>query len=614
METRTGLWNLANDILADIFFGPHASFLVVTLWKCGSIQLNAKLAQAITSIDLKDTRINSLSRYPILLSSLRNLRELSIERGYYELFSSKDAFLTEISKLEGSKLTSLTLNSREVGEFWTQDFTARTPQSSRPSSVLNLSELLPHLTQLTLDSPGTLHYPITFLPKLPPNLTALTLPRMTISGDTSPIFSQLPRSLTTFTTDMKVSPTSGFFKPDINVFATRPLTSSEFGSELVRVFSDAPLQLRKLSTVALEFEPSFLTTDFIPKSLQEFEASFTGSFRSKWTTEDLNRLPSCWSTLFITNTDLWRDMATSSEWTQFLPSRLTRLSIIISLAENHSFELHKLPASLTYLDFIGITSYVKITIDWDGLLASPSSWPPALSTFNLGITIPKKALLALPPMLTSLSCHWNEKEPFPVPVGLNRLSIVGPGVTLVDSRSVSLINAPKAASAVPQPIAGPPAWHSITELKMHSSRPTISQLPHRLQALIVSGWDIKDFVHLPRTLERLAVRALEGDFDEAGGNIFKHLPRKLVALDLAATSIHPQNLSAQCFSHLPSLTHLKVTQLQFESALLLTLKASTPYLTLLQLQIWCDNKAELDAYRGNLPPGLKTEKVTALHR
>lgn len=612
MEVRTGLWSLSGDVLAEIFSGPGISCSIVSLWKCGCLHFNAKLAQSIASVDLKDNMAVSWSRYPMLLSSLRSLRELSLSRGYYELSSPKITLETELLAIDGSKLTSLTLISAEIAKLWDGHLFAKTTQSATILPKIDLSTQFPQLSQLTINSPAIEHGNVDFLPKLPPNLTALTLPRMLITLSTGPIFSTLPRSLTTLTSDIKV------------ISSTTPPNASQSSvtgmvSELTRIFADAPPQLHEISKLGFDFAPSLGVTNFLPKSLDDLEANF--GFAHEYTCEDLESLPSYWRSLTLMKANFLA-LAKSSEWMKRLTAKLKQLTLIVNNANDHVWELHNLPSSLTKFELMNLTTMGRLTINWDGLLASPAScWPTNLAVFHVSAVIPRSALTVLPRTITGLGCKWLESAPFPVPHGLKRLSI-----TFIETMKGDIFT--QAISGIGDGIHGSnstisetsgsspssPSWHSLMELQVHGARLPANQVPSRLRAMTLTGWDIKDFVQLPPTLETLDVRNLEGNFDEAGGNIFRGLPRRITSLALATKSTHPQNLSPMCFSHLNRLDSLKVTGLQFESAILANFNVSVVHLTTLSLRIWCETKTELDEYKRNLPLGLKSEKVVALHR
>lgn len=122
------LAHLPGDILAQCLLGADFSSLLLPLWKCGSHQLNKKLAHSITEIHLCDEIEFSTSRWPRCLSSLTKLRKLSIflAKGY--LMPSATALQQELLALSPT-LEELRIYS--LDEIW-----AETDQSTSAAAPL----------------------------------------------------------------------------------------------------------------------------------------------------------------------------------------------------------------------------------------------------------------------------------------------------------------------------------------------------------------------------------------------------------------------------------------------------------------------------------------------
>ena len=218
------LTELPSEVLAFVVSGDNPSYLLLLLWKCGNGLLNRKLAAGVERVQLKDRRLASKSRYPKMLSSLLNLRYLSLDRGLWSLTSSEDDLRRELRKLHASKLEKLKLSSAEApGLFLQLEGTGAsstyvtTIYNRGESRLLDLSSWFPRLSSLKLTNykkvgfrvaePSTASYQafhahkvhrilISDLPGLPDTLTSLTIPElMDLSNASLPFMSLLPRHL-----------------------------------------------------------------------------------------------------------------------------------------------------------------------------------------------------------------------------------------------------------------------------------------------------------------------------------------------------------------------------------------------------------------------------------
>lgn len=89
------------------------SYIVVPLWKCGNRLLHSKLVEGTQDVSLVDKMRHSTSRWPKLLSHLRNLRKLHIERPFSYLIYDHDAMAREVQSLS-PLLEYLTIRCKDV--------------------------------------------------------------------------------------------------------------------------------------------------------------------------------------------------------------------------------------------------------------------------------------------------------------------------------------------------------------------------------------------------------------------------------------------------------------------------------------------------------------------
>ena len=98
------LEDLPVELLSEIL-NDDASYLVIELWKCGSIVLNSKLRRGVVSITLTNPYTRSKTRYPRCLKEFVNLQTLAITSLYQEL-CTPESLRHELKQLT-SKLTTL---------------------------------------------------------------------------------------------------------------------------------------------------------------------------------------------------------------------------------------------------------------------------------------------------------------------------------------------------------------------------------------------------------------------------------------------------------------------------------------------------------------------------
>ena len=188
-----------SEILAQIIecAGSHN---IISLWKCGSYTLNAKIASGVRRIDLKDTSGLNRSRYPKMLSCFTKLEHLSVILGH-ELLMTPQSLSVTLQQLS-STLLSLHLSSKDI-DLAVLQYAPTSSESTPELEYLQygdrvspswLGTKFPHMTSLSIH--GSKTSPELLWPGLPPHLTSFSqCPGYTIGPDNA--LHLLPRSLTT---------------------------------------------------------------------------------------------------------------------------------------------------------------------------------------------------------------------------------------------------------------------------------------------------------------------------------------------------------------------------------------------------------------------------------
>lgn len=375
------LANLPSPILAIIFHGK-VSHLVINLWKCGNKQINQRLENGIEYMDLKDCRLDTTSRYPKMLSSLRQLRYLSLDRGEWPLMATPADVSAEIQRISPSKLETLKLICKDVAScLWQYDENKSpiyTDHEHGKSAMLPLSAIFPHLVHLLVgDSTSKDLLSSADLPRLPPTLRRLSGP---LNCQNQPTLSLLPRSLEEW---------------DIN------LSSGDFSTETF--WSDPPPYLTTIKRVSIPFMLP------LPKTLVNCRLQIGGTPPS---ISVLNQLPP--SLVDITSFCTVDSLNVFNEYMKMsLHPGLTRLELNLTSAwwPQVVHTIPKLPSTLTSLEFSSTISYGVSSLDWSLLteavdqMTAAKFWPSGL--LSLGSKLPWSNDDAyLPPWLEKVSLFW----------------------------------------------------------------------------------------------------------------------------------------------------------------------------------------------------------------
>ena len=159
--------------------------MIINLWKCGDLLLNSKIASGVSRVDLRADKLRR-SSYPLLVSNLHGLRNLSIESSE-SIFEDVNQCSRELKKLPQG-LKTLKFLAPGLEPFVSAD------------SEVSLRDHVPFLTdfEMTIHS-GTVNLDAGLFP---PNLTRFGIPSVTLDG--TPFFAKLPRSLLTLDTLVRI--------------------------------------------------------------------------------------------------------------------------------------------------------------------------------------------------------------------------------------------------------------------------------------------------------------------------------------------------------------------------------------------------------------------------
>lgn len=585
------------------------------LWKCGDSVLNAKLASGVEEVELRDASLVSISRYPMMISSLKNLRSLWLDRGKYSLTKSCAQLIGELEKVSGEKLETLRIESAEADHFFRELRSPSTPHGATPhpdhsipnDPVYNSPNLFDKFQRLTtlqiyhLLSPQILEE--NDLPLLPNSLTHLDIPIFTCTFMSGPVLSKLPRSLLVWKTqfaynDLRSPPPSSSGAPGTN--GSDPTSSNHSSSSyttaatesfdqwtpsaiiLQHIWSDPPPSLHTVWNYTLENIEQLDTFEYLPRTLTECDLDVNGF---SWTPSHFQSLPPNFKVLFLEEVD--HVASSEGPWTASLPEKLKYLDcgVIGFSLELTVPDLAHLPRSLE--SFLTHRQQ-RASVDWPLLEAAykdnDSFWPPHLTTLDLSFPIPKEHFSFIPKTLTKLAVHWCEDGGAhfaSLPSSLIDLRLlVSTANNIIDVHSLpkglkSLEMRPVREGIVinDKTVDFPP---SLTELGLKSNRQSamigqgrVIPLPSTLKSLRLDGWRWEWFDRIPRSAtvfsSHLMVFPPDGSVDDGTGdgfNLASGLPEGLKRLIL-----HPKyrDESRRCshlsFAHLPHLVEIDVPYL-----------------------------------------------------
>lgn len=478
-------------ILDAILRSDSSSISTLQLWLTGNRTLQSKLAAGVTKIDLRDQREYSASQFPILLGSLRALRELTIDKSHTMIYSQKLAQNVRRLPTTLRKLTLRVQNSHNVLFPFTasnseesaidHSNTDHTPLSTGNGTFATAFPCLETL-ELSIQEVWTKgHFDL-----LPPSITCLLGVKLPKDADMR-FSSALPRQLLTFEvygrstilpsfwpqlppnlTRIKVNfdttiPNDADSSIYLDTARSLPRSLTEFKGDSYSSFVDIaglPSSLKTLKTRWLHgFDPKkpFPIAQQLP-NLQHFSADLL-------TPQLLQVLP---SNVQIIHSRWFDDQIESKHW----PSSLTKLNV---RDQSPNFSISRLPSN--GLTFINMEPFI---IDLDDVKYLPRTLLEVI--FRVGASVENEEEFALPPNLTKLSAisrddssKWLQLEPLNVALDDEE--------DTYDSAKRALLVGRKVLSCFPY--AKLP--RSLTYLYLDSLVPAsqLKHLPRRLQNLNV---------------------------------------------------------------------------------------------------------------------------------
>lgn len=635
------LLSLPPELLSLILHGKHTSRCAIALWKCGSSLLNLKLASGLEYLHLKDKRLASTSRYPKMISSLKNLRFLHIDRGEYYLLPTSKSLSEELQKIQGHKLETLVLKCAgallalrlhrplddlspsqiDKSQALEEDYltvdsdTSEDDDSDDDEFVLSTYErgasflfdmetIFPRLTTLKVFPHSDED---TFAEKdlagLPQSLTTLTYPS-TLEWYTHSkgLMAMLPRSLRTINGGMSHR----------NLIEEDESTVEEMQQMLLRVWSNPPPYLTTLDAIAPPARYRTYDLTWLPRTLTSYRFEV---YKPGIPLDLIHTIPP--NTGPLNFYDLHLDTFPSDASLLFskLPSQVT----VLSVRDPRSFLitptfLASLPRSLTSL---AVSLKKDETADWAGLRQQISDseengvsfWPPNLTFISDGIKSPiAEVVNHLPKRLKSLIVRWEDSSDFPA-------QHLPPALTLLHARftqefhistalpsSISnlLFDAPNSLLDLQTLVRFAPK--SLTTLELHNTEgdlsSTIDTLPSTITFLSLHCLAATSMSCVPRSLTNLfVIRFILPSEPRSDFDYFQALPSTIQHIHMGSASTKRREslpvLSGSSFSTLTQLRNLEVLGIaEFEPDLLRTLP---PSLTTLRMGL-THLTAELGAF------------------
>lgn len=537
---------LPADVLGQMLSNKSASYLVINLWKAGCRALNAKLALGVVYMHLTDKSWHSTSRYPKMLSSLHNLRYLSIHRKKGSLMPavmlSKELQSLSPSlrtlRLVGKEVLDAMLNHASDGKLSPTLF-VKTQYALGESRLWPMSSVFPHLETLKLKDGESNSFPSLDFAGLPSTLTKLSLSAYFL--DDSHNLRLLPRGLLNLDCKLKLK---------------------NFDAPHHEDLEHLPPNLTKLRKLDYLVHPN----DFyrLPRTLKLDMRS--RNLRFDYALARL--LLPLTQAIIVSEVDHESFRANNMSWCDDLPRELTSLAI----QDGGTLPLEtisQLPRTLetlvvdTHLD-TGVAEGKEVH-DFTAL-----SWPPCLTALNLaGIMIPWEFMKILPETIVDLKVMGTapfESAFVPRSVRSLELSVrernfllaIPPGlpnlhrfVTIQAGLGLDLEQLELPASLTDLQVIMPSPEYLYT---MKSPK----ALPPGLKNFFASNW-LSDWVSLLTglPLERLALFNLIPPLaSPISPDILTQLPPSITKLEIERA--RNVTFSPRSFAALPALVHLAI--------------------------------------------------------
>jgi hypothetical protein len=587
----TTLEDLPSDILNLILSCTDEEFLVIEVWKCGSHRLNRTLSNGgCTVVKLEDVGWRTTSRWPKMLSQLRQLKSLSISRSLYRLMEG-DELALEIQKLSPT-LETLELTCYEAEQAFfkplptlaflfeedpivtydgtiTNDLEGAKVESGNPSSLASsfspspssssrlwdISTSFPLLKHLKIEGECHDYFTAKDIESFPSTLQSLSF---NMSHSLNERELKWPKGLTVLDLRRRMKEeASGQFEWNLSFMKNLP-------PNLIQLKGFSFINHKRADEDGNGDELMALLVSSLPRTLEEFPQGWRE--KTKFSQSFALALPPGIQYLSIANitSDFSSSSSSSSSslafWYHHLPKYLTRLDIDPAAGQMINIDrsvLSSLPRSLTHLsvqkldwhtinqqeDFPPKLKIIKVDLVWGMTERDFKLLPETLTTASLGegnrVFATSSYLSYLPRSLTELRTGnpLYEETNFPVP-NLRRPSPTGGKVSISPSTTMATRTATSTSSSSSVSVAGdggiPPLLRSLK--------------------LIGGSWLGTYSQHLPRNLTRLVIGLASKWTQEHVAN----LPRTITYL-----SIHKGSLNASELVHLPPhLTYFLITEIE----------------------------------------------------
>lgn len=380
-QSILSLAGLPDVVLSRILGFDNLSFLTISLWKTGDKVLMSKMARSCERVNLKDKFGWSTSRWPKMLSELRQLRDLTIDRSEGYLMPSAELSF-ELRKLSptlksfkcecfGLFEAFLNFDSYKLPDGTIQQVEIR-DMNPAMQGLLDIGQMWPQLETFEIESTLTNSFlQPALLTKLPASLTSLSFP-------------------TTMYQEM--------------VDTLPPLLTSLRAHRFTNV-TRWPQQLVHLHRAILNPKEIVSQLLALPRGLEDL---IVATQHTNFTPELAAALPPSLTHLSLGSTVYFEESA-QAYWVDALPKRLTKLSFNgISVVLSATL-IAALPRTLTDIESL-LADYVSLAqratlLDEDGYQVKDLSfWPPRLQSLSLAGTFSNAhlALAHLPKRLSYL--------------------------------------------------------------------------------------------------------------------------------------------------------------------------------------------------------------------
>lgn len=586
---------LPASVIGHILGREDISFIVIKFWLCGDKNLNKKLSNGLTFLELGLHPFAACS-IPQMVAHLQSLRHLAIYfrpgNGVAKLLQLVALLRVLPSSLEHLALSVLPWNIDPNGVRITTNY----PRGA--SRAIELDTLFPQLHTLTITADV---FPELF-PALPSSLTELICPislNYCADGDTS-YLAKLPPHIRSLTGPVEWVA----YNPYLDRSAI-PESDDKAINALIRDFSNAPSGLQ---TITLSESWLFWPTVkdcWLPKSLTELKWDVENS--PTWSPSNARTLPPELLSLALgkVDTDAYRGI----DWIADLPRSLTKLSVSPESMDVIDFASYgqSLPRGMTELTLTSMNFFSNEAFgDWS-MVSGADYWLSKLTTLNLhnfwfeptelkflprtintlSISVststqvdqlkdrPKLETKLLPPNITSLDLQWT---PTVIPdflplrnLPLKDLSLLCTDRDQLDVPWSELTFVPDSVAKLtlsnhfldhPANIESMPLLPNLTYLEARgASCGGLQCVPRQIQHIIldyVSGLKISSLVPkgdlfkgLPASLRTLSIRRYPAD---GVGSLLVLPPQKLEHLSSLTTlqlNCAP-TVSSKILRHLPS--------------------------------------------------------------